>query len=139
MSQRQPATAGRWIGLVLGLPIVAYGVHGAVEHLPGVQLTSFARFFLGGPLVHDLLLAPVAGLVAWLVGWVLPSFAVGPVRAGLAATVVVGLVAWPLVGGYGATAGEPSFLARDYAASVVVASLLIWLVVAVQIVRFRRR
>lgn len=122
--------AGFWVGLALGVPIVAYGVRGVVDALPGVQLTSFLRWFLGGALVHDLLLAPLVCALAWCVLRVVPPTAAGPVQGALVASGLVGLVSWPFVRGYGVTPGEPSFLSRDYTASVLWIWAAIWTVAA---------
>lgn len=114
------APVGFWVGLVLGAPFLAYGVRGAVDGLPGVQLTSFLQWFVGGALVHDLVVGPLVCGAAWLVATRLPPIASGPVRGFLAASVVTALIAWPFVRGYGITPGEPSFLSRNYTASVLV-------------------
>ena len=127
--------AGFWIGLALGVPIVAYGVRGVLDALPGVQLTSFLRWFVGGALVHDLVLAPLVCLVAWIVLRTVPAVAAGPVQGALLASGLVGLVSWPFVRGYGVTPGEPSFLSRDYTASVLWIWAAIWTVALVVIVR----
>jgi len=125
---------GFWAGLALGVPIVAYGVRGVLDALPGVQLTSFLRWFLGGALVHDLVLAPLVCVLAWGVLRVVPATAAGPVQGALLASGVVGLVSWPFVRGYGITPGEPSFLSRDYTASVLSIWAAIWAIAAVVIV-----
>lgn len=143
---RPPApvyTPGFWIGLVLGLPVVVYGLLGVIDGLPGVQLTSFARFFLGGAVVHDLLLAPFVCVVGWLVVRLLPRPAVAPAQVALIVSAVVGLVAWPFVRGYGITPGEPSFLSRNYTASVLTVWAVVWaaaaVVVVVRVFSARRR
>ena len=132
-----------WIGLGVGSVLIAYGARGAVTELTGVQLTSFLRYFVGAALVHDLLVAPAAGAVAWLVARRVPKVAVGPVHAALLVSAVVAVVAWPLVRGYGATPGEPSFLSRDYGTSVLVIWAVVWTSAAAaimwRIVSARRR
>ena len=125
--------AGFWIGLVLGAPVVGSGVRGVLDALPGVQLTSFLRWFVGGAILHDLLVAPLVCLMAWGVVRIVPAVAAGPVQGALLASGVVGLVSWPFVRGYGITPGEPSFLSLDYAASVLVIWAAIWLIAAVAI------
>lgn len=140
---RPTYTAGFWIGLALGAPVVVFGVRGVLAELPGVQLTSFTRWFLGGAIIHDVVLAPAVCILGWvLVRW-LPRPALAPVQAALVATGVVALVSWPLVRGYGVTPGEPSFLSRDYTASLVGVVAAIWIVatlaVVVRVVTARRR
>lgn len=113
---------GFWVGLALGVPFLAYGIRGAVDGLPGVQLTSFLRWFVGSAVVHDLVLGPSVCLLGVLVVRLVPPTARAPVQAVLFAGGVTALVAWPFVRGYGVTSGEPSFLSRNYTASV----LTIW-------------
>lgn len=117
-----------WIGLALAVPVLAYGIRGALEELPGVQLTSFLRYFVGGALVHDIVIGPVVCVVGWVLARRLPRDSVVPVQGALASSAIVSLVSWPLLRGYGATAGEPSFLSRNYATSLVVTLAVIWTV-----------
>lgn len=137
----RPYTTSFWIGLALGLLVIAFGVRGAVDALPGVQRTSFVQYFVGSAILHDLVVAPLVCVVAWFVVRWTPSLATGPVQAGLVTSGLVGLVSWPFVRGYGRTEGEPSFLSRDYATSVLTIWGVIWavvaLVVAARIVRAR--
>ena len=136
-------TKGFWIGLALAVPVLAYGLKGAYDNLPDVQLTSFATYFVGGAVVHDLVLAPAVCLVGWIVLRVVPRVAVGPVQAALVASGVIGLISWPFVRGYGVTSGEPSFLSRNYATSVLTAWVVVWAIaaiaIAVRVVNARRR
>ena len=133
---------GFWIGLLAGAPIIAYGIVGAIDHLPGVQGTSFLRWFVGVAMVHDLLVGPLAVAAAWLLARRLPRPIVAPVQAAVLASAVIGLVSWPFVRAYGITPGEPSFLSRNYTASLAVAWGVIWLIAAAavgaRLVRSRR-
>ena len=126
---------GFWIGLVLGAPLIAYGLRGVLDELPGVQLTSFVQFFVGGALVHDVVLAPAVCVIGWLVLRRVPRVAVAPVQAALLASAVVGLVSWPFVRAYGITPGEPSFLSRNYTASVLVVWACVWIMAAFAVAR----
>ncbi len=136
-------TTGFWVGLALGGPLVAFGLRGVLTELPGVQLTSFARWFLGGAIVHDLLLAPAVCALGWILARRLPRSAVAPVQVALVASGIVALVSWPFVRGYGITPGEPSFLSRNYTASVLVVWTVVWAVavvaIVVRVVNGRRR
>lgn len=127
-------TIGFWVGFALGAPVVAFGLRGVLAELPGVQLTSFAFWFLGGALIHDLLLAPVVCMLGWISARRLPRSAVAPVQAALVASGIVALVSWPFVRGYGITPGEPSFLSRNYTGSVLVVWTVVWAVAIIAIV-----
>lgn len=142
--EARPASGtGFWIGLALGLPLVAYGLWGLVDTFPGDRLRNVAVYFVGGAVVHDLLVAPAVCLLGWVLVRFVPRVAVGPVQAAAVASGIVALVAWPLVRGYGITAGEPSFLSRNYTASVLIVWGVAWstaaIVILVRVVTARRR
>lgn len=124
-------TKGFWIGLVAAAPVVGYGVRGALDAMTGVRLTSFLQYFVGAVVVHDLVLGPLVCVVGWFVARRVPPVAVAPVQAALIASGIVTLVSWPFVRGDGVTAGEPTFLSRDYTASLVVSLAAIWAVAGV--------
>ncbi len=127
-------TKGFWIGLVLASPILAYGLKGAYDNLPDVQLTSALTYFVGAAIVHDLVLAPLVCFIGWLVLRLVPRVAVAPVQAALIVSGVVALVAWPFVRAYGIAEGEPSFLSRNYTASVLTVWTVVWIAAAIVIV-----
>lgn len=132
-----------WIGLALALPVVGYGLRGVVQTFSSEPLANWARWFVGGALVHDLVVAPAVGVVGWLVARRLPAIAVAPVQGALIASALVGLVAWPFARRYGATPGEPSFLAHDYTGAVLGTWAVLWtvaaVIVAIRAVSARRR
>ncbi len=132
-----------WAALVPGGIMVAFGVRGLVMVTDSAALWSAGRWLVGGNLVHDLVLSPVICLVAWLLARALPDVARGPVQGACVAAGVIGVVAYPLVRGYGITPGEPSFLSRDYLQSVLIlwglSALVAVVVVVGRVVSARRR
>jgi hypothetical protein len=142
MTEGSETTSARGlvIGLVLGLPVVAYGVWGALDDATDTHPAELARWMLGVAIAGDLVLVPLALAAGVLGRKVVPPWAWPPVRAGLLATGVVALAAWPFVRGYGVSRSVPSLLARDYAAGVTVALVVVWAVVALLLVwRWSRR
>lgn len=137
----QSTPVGFWVGLVLGAPVIAYGLRGALDALPGVQLTSALRYFVGAAVLHDVVLGPIVCLVGWLAARALPRPAVAPVQAALVASGLVSIVAFPFLRTDGANAGEPSFLSRDYGTSLMIVLAVVWAAAAaasaVRIVRAR--
>jgi hypothetical protein len=122
---------GLLIGLAVGMPVIAYGIRGILVDADDTHPAELARWVLGPAVVHDALLAPVALAVGWALRRVVPSFAWPAVRAGLLSTVVLCLVAWPLVRGYGRSASIPSLFPRNYGTGLAAALAVVWLGVAV--------
>lgn len=121
---------GLLVGLALGVPVIAYGIRGVFVDASDTQPGQLVRWVVGANVVHDALLAPAALAVGWAASRFIPRFAWPAVRAGLIATGVLGLVAWPLVRGYGVDPSIPSLLNRNYGAGLAAALAVVWLVVA---------
>jgi hypothetical protein len=132
---------GLLVGLALGLPVVAYGVRGALVDAARVHPGELTRWVVGLAVIHDALLVPVALGVAWGARRVTPARHWPAVRCGLVASGVLALVSWPFVRGYGHDPGNPSLLPRDYAAGTLAALALVWVLVAAWAAsaRWRRR
>jgi hypothetical protein len=122
---------GLLLGLALGVPVIGYGLRGAIVDAADTHPAELARWVIGPALVHDLLVVPVVIGVALVARRLTPPRAWPPVRAGLAATGVLGLVGWPFVRGYGDDPTNPSVLPRDYGAGLAAAIGVVWLTVAV--------
>jgi hypothetical protein len=121
---------GLLIGLALGLPIIGYGLRGAIVDAADTHPPELARWVIGTAVVHDLVLVPVAAAIALLVHRFTPGRAWPPVRTGLAATGILALVGWPFVRGYGDDPTNPSVLPRNYGAGLAAAAGVVWLAVA---------
>jgi hypothetical protein len=131
-----------WIRRVLvaaGVIAVAYGLLGLLTD-PSVSLPNYVRYILTVLLGHDLLVLPAAIVVgAVLTRW-LPRWARATVQGALLVTVVLTVVALPLVLGHGRRPDDPSALPRDYPRGYLICLAAIWLVTAaVLAIRARRR
>jgi hypothetical protein len=123
-----PRGAWFWTLAAIGWIFIVYGGAGLLR--ADIDLLGFATWFVGGALVHDLLLAPIVLALAWvLTRWLPRPFAV-PVKVGLAASALIFFYAWPLVRGYGRRATLPSALPLDYGRNLALALLFVWIVVA---------
>lgn len=130
-SGRDHAGPGRWIGLALGAPIVAWGVRGILRESGRTHPGELARWIVGSALVHDVVVLPVVVTVAVVGRRVVSERAWPLVRWALATTGVVALVSWPFVRGYGRRPSNPSLLPRNYGVGVTVALAMVWLVTLV--------
>lgn len=128
MTPDVPRGAWFWTLAACGWAGIAYGLAGLLR--ADIDPLGFATWFVGGALVHDLLLAPAVLAFAWmLTRWLRPAIA-GPVKVGLAISALITLYAWPLVRGYGRSTTLPSALPLDYGRNLVLALLVVWFVVA---------
>ncbi len=146
MSAEEPAAAtghdhtgpGRWIGLALGAPVIAWGIRGVLMESARTHPAELARWLVGSAVVHDAVVLPIVASVAVLARRVVSDRAWPAVRWALATSGVVAIVSWPFVRGYGRRASNPSLLPRDYGTGVAVALAAVWLVCGAVCWRARR-
>jgi hypothetical protein len=127
MSQaRAPSLLGLVVGLVVGTPLMAFGVAGVVRDASDTRPADLASWVVGAALVHDLVLAPLVITGVWVLGRASRSRLPAMMWWALGATLVVAFVAWPLVEGFGQDPSTPSLLPRDYSEGLVVLLAAIW-------------
>ncbi|MEU4447877.1 hypothetical protein AB0K14_04650 [Actinosynnema sp. NPDC050801] len=126
----------RWVIGALG---AAMGAWGALLLVPLVDV-DLALWFVGGPVVHDLVLAPLFGGVGLLIARWVPKPWRAAVRVGGALTGVLVLLAVPLLWRPFAGPPNPGLDDRDYLVGLLVATGAVWLgVAAVALVAHRKR
>ena len=138
--QQRGRRTGFWVSAAIGWVIIAVGVRGIFEKTIDTRPAQLARFVIGGALLHDLVVAPlaiVAGVV--VVRAVKGRAARPPVQAALIVTAIVVLFAYPLVRAYGLAANNPTSLPHNYAANLVVVLAVVWAAAGVAIAVRRRR
>jgi hypothetical protein len=116
-----------------GLALLAYGAVLTWEFATSraVNAVQGAAWFVGGPLIHDGVIAPVVGLAGLLLTRVLPTPWRAPVIAGVVLSGVLTLVAVPLLWRPYGTVVNPGLHDRDYGAGLAVALGAVWLAVVV--------
>jgi hypothetical protein len=126
----------RWVLGVLGAVVLGYGVLLAVDTDPVVET---GVWFVGGTILHDAVIAPVVGVVGWLVVRVVPPVWRAPVAVGMASTGVLALLALPeLVRPYPAP-DNPGLHERNYVAALLIGVAVVWVLAAtIGVVRARR-
>lgn len=130
---------GLWLGLALGVPIMAWGVRGMVLDHGRTHPAELGRWIVGSALVHDGLVLPVVAVVAVAARRLIAPRSWPVVRWALATTGIVALVAWPFVRAYGRRPDNPSLLPRSYGTGVLVALGLVWLIAGALAARVHRR
>ena len=121
---------GLIVGLVLGVPVILFGIRSAILDAHDTHPAELSRWLIGAAAAHDLVLLPVVGVVAWTIRRVMPAPAWPAVRAGAIVAGTLALVSWPYARGYGASAGNPSLLPRDYVGGTLLAEAAILVVTA---------
>lgn len=129
--------AGRVALGALGVGLAAYGGWLLVSR--GSDLLAVVTWLVGGAVLHDAVLVPVALLAGLVVSRWLPWAARGPVAVGLVVLGSVTLLAAPVLGRFGAREDNPTLLDRDYTAGwCALAGLAVLGVAGATIVRARR-
>lgn len=124
-----PPRYGRlfWALLPVGGLLMAWGLVGLFRDAVSTVPASWLRWFLGGLLAHDLLLAP-AVLAVGLAVRRLPPALQAPARAALIVSGTLGLMSVPLLLGYGRATqpGNVSLLPGDYPRSLAITAGAVW-------------
>jgi hypothetical protein len=114
-----------------GLAMLAYGAVLAWDF--GTSRTINAvegiAWFVGGPVVHDGLVAPLVGLVGLGLARVVPRVWRPPVVVGLVLTAVLTLLAIPLLWRPFYVATNPGLHDRDYGLGLGIALAVVWVAV----------
>ncbi len=129
--------------LVLGaLPVGWYGVS-LLWDMSSAEKISILVWLIGGLVAHDAIFAPVCVAAGHGVKAVLPQRWWPPVLAGASATLLLLLLAFPVVYPRSASTAAPgddqsgTILDRPYGLGLGFAVLVIWAMVVVLIVRHR--
>jgi hypothetical protein len=126
-----------WSGVVLGGAVMGWGVYGLLSQADtgpvGIRLARWLGWLVAGLVVHDGVFVPLVLLVGRGLRRVRPVALRTPVQVGLALSLVMTLVAWPLLRGYGRTAqeGNASILPGDYVPAWLTVLAVIWVAAAV--------
>ncbi|HEY8018091.1 MAG TPA: hypothetical protein VIG53_01220 [Actinomycetota bacterium] len=115
-----------WTGVGIGWLVIGFGVWSLITKPGATHPPEAAAWIVGLALAHDLVLAPIALTVAWILRRVVPRIARGLVLGALAISAIVALYALPLVRRFGAQADNPSFLPRNAGAGLVLVIALVW-------------
>jgi hypothetical protein len=129
----------RWVIGAIGIGLMGWG---AVELLPALvdSPLSLVGWLVGGPVVHDALLAPLVGVGGVVIARVLPEPWRTPVGAGLVVSGVLVVLSVPYLWRAFSGPVTPGLHDRPYLAGLLVALAVVWVVVVVAgLVAARRR
>lgn len=131
--------AVRVLLVLVGIGMAAYGVTLITDFTPRDQL-SVVIWAIAGLLVHDAILAPTYSILGHAGSRLLPSTVWAPVLVATAATLVLVVLALPVLAPR--PAGErplnSTILDRPYGLGLAIAVILIWVLAAAVAVRNHR-
>jgi hypothetical protein len=114
-----------------GLAMLGYGAVLAWDFGTSrtINAVEGVAWFVGGPLVHDGIVAPVVGLVGLLLARVVSPLWRTPVVVGVVLTAVLTLLAIPLLWRPFGVATNPGLHDRDYGLGLGIALAIVWVAV----------
>ena len=119
-----------WLATAAGWALILYGLRGVLHHSIDTRPAQLARFWIGGALAHDLLLAPaILGI-----GVVLSRLVPRRRRTFQQALIICGplaLFTYPEIRGYGHALRNPTSLPHNYTANLLVVTAVVSLSLAV--------
>ncbi|MCS7479102.1 hypothetical protein ACFFQW_25815 [Umezawaea endophytica] len=120
----------RWVIGVLGVGLLGWGV---VELVPVVfdSPLSLGGWLLGGPVLHDALLAPLVAVGGVVVSRVLPPRWRAPVGAGLVVSGVLVVLSIPYLWRTFSGPVTPGLHDRPYLAGLLIALAVVWTTVVI--------
>ncbi|HET6448477.1 MAG TPA: hypothetical protein VFG31_05140 [Conexibacter sp.] len=130
-----------WITAAVGLAIVAFGIAGLLRNVHDDARLSWAKLLLGGIVAHDGIALPLVALLSVALVRVVPAHVRPPLQGALVVSVVVVLVALPVLTDAGRLSNNPSLLpSHRYGTHVLAILGVVWLcALLLAIARGRRR
>ncbi|MGY1748394.1 hypothetical protein [Modestobacter sp. SYSU DS0511] len=131
----RPATSAlrpwwRWLFIGPGLAAVLWGGWNLATAGSRIPLGSWATWFIGSALLHDLVIAPLWIGLGWLAARFLPAPARPPVVVTGVVSGVLTLVTLPFLLAPADGPANPSFLPRDLERNLLLLVVAVWLVAA---------
>ncbi len=123
-------TAARVLAAVAGVAMFAVTVRYAVLRSIDVRPAVWVRWWVTAAVVHDVVVAPAAIAVGWLVVRFAPRWLKAPLQTALLLSAVIVAVSWPALRGYGRMPSNPTYLPRDYAGGLTLTLAVVWIACA---------
>jgi hypothetical protein len=109
-----------------GFAVLGYGVYGLFRASGQTQPSQWIRWFIGGLLVHDFVIAPLVFATAVLLVRRVPAPWKASLQGASIASGILLLAAWPYVAGYGARPDNKSLLPNNYGAGILGLLAFVW-------------
>ena len=115
-----------WVTAVAGWGLIGWGVRGALHHHVDTRPVELARFFVAGPLIHDLIVSPLVLAAGFIVARVVSPRWRASVQAGTIVSATLALFAFPEVRDYARLLHNPTSLPHNYTANLAVVVSAVW-------------
>jgi predicted membrane protein len=126
MSSMRLGLALRIAAGVAGVAMFVVAARYAAMRSVDVRPVLWVRWWVTAAVVHDVVVAPAAVAIGWLVVRFSPRAAKAPLQAGLIVTAVLVAVSWPALRGYGRIASNPTYLPRHYGTGLALCLAMVW-------------
>jgi hypothetical protein len=121
----------RWMFAVAGVAALAWGGWLAFDFADGRDSIQAVFWFVGGPVVHDALVAPVVGIGGLVLARVLPATWRVPVAVGAVLSGVLALLSVPVLWRPFGVSTNPGLHDGNYPLRLGIALGVVWLGVLV--------
>lgn len=122
----RPGLLLRVLAGVAGVAMFVVAARYAVERSLDVRPALWVRWWVAAAVIHDVVVAPAAIVVGWVVVRFAPPVVKAPLQAALILSAVLAATAWPALRGYGRIASNPTYLPRDYGRGLILSLLVVW-------------
>lgn len=116
----------RLLALVAGVVLIGVAIRYAAVRSIDVRPRLWVEWWVTAAVLHDVVVAPIAVLIGWLVLRFAPRAAKAPLQAGLILTAILVAVSYPALRGYGRNPSNLTYLPRHYGSGLVVSLTLVW-------------
>lgn len=124
-----------WISAAAGWAVMAFGLRGAVVNRIDTRPRDLARFFVGGALIHDLVVAPLVIVAGVTLARIVPGRVRATVQVALVVSGIVALFSYPAVRAFGLATRNPTSLPHNYTVNLLIVLGVVWATAAVVVIR----
>jgi len=109
-----------WIGTAAGWAVILYGLRGVLHHSLDTRPSQLARFWIGGAVLHDFLLAPAVLGIGVAVARLAPRRRRTALQQALVICGPLALFAYPEIRGYAHILRNPTSLPHNYTVNLLI-------------------
>lgn len=123
-----------WLGVAAGWSAICFGLWTMFQHRSLTNPRYTFELAVSANIIHDAIFAPAAFIGAYMFRRVVPDRFHGPLLWALYTSVMVLLVAYAPLRGFGRRPDNPSLLPLDYATATLTVLGVVWAVSALLII-----